>query len=175
MTKAKKSKKKSSGGLQLLWIFMILAGVVFLPSSMLLVIGMLPSVVAVFVDHSRKKSKALTVAAMNFAGCTPFLLDLWVNGHNFEKSFMIVTDATAITVMYAAAAIGYLIDWSMTGIVANVMYQRGQSRKKAIIKQQEDLVERWGPEVTGRVTVDDYGFAVETPKKSAPGKAQPLD
>lgn len=166
----KKSKAKSSGKLQLLWIFMIMAGIVFLPSTLLLLIGMLPTMVALFVDRSRKKSKVVTVGAMNLSGCTPFLLELWMGGQDFEKSFDIVTNPTAIIVMYSAAAVGYLIDWAMTGIVANVMYQRGQARKKAILRHQEELVERWGPEITGRMMLDDYGFAIEQRAKPASDK-----
>ena len=139
----------------------LLMAIVFLPTTVLLGIGMMPTIAAVFVDRSKRKTKAITVGAMNLAGSMPFVLELWTEGHNFDKAFSIVTDAKAIVVMYAAAAVGYLIDWAMTGIIAGFLLQRGKSRLKAIDKRQAELVDRWGEEVTGEVAVDQYGFALE--------------
>ena len=159
-TKAKKKAKGSKAGKHLLMIFGLLASAVFLPSTLLLLVGMLPSIVAFFADRTSKKNKAITVGAMNLSGCTPFLLDLWLHDNDFEKSFLIITDPMAIIVMYSAAAVGYLIDWAMTGIVANVLYHRGVARQDAILREQEALVERWGPEITGRVALDSKGFPI---------------
>jgi hypothetical protein len=49
--------------------------------------------------------------------------------------------------------------------VAGVLFQRGKARQVAIGKRQEELVTRWGGEVTGDVALDPYGFALETEKK----------
>ena len=152
----KKTLKK-----QIFLILGLLMAVVFLPTTVLLSIAMMPTFAAAVVDKGKRKTKAITVGAMNLAGSMPFLLELWMQGHNFEKAFMIVTDAKAIVVMYAAAAVGYLIDWAMTGVIAGFLLQRGRARVSAIEKRQKELVERWGKEVTGEVAVDQYGFAIE--------------
>ena len=73
----------------------------------------------------------------------------------------------AIVVMYSAAAIGYLIDWAMTGLVSGILYDRGQKRTVTIQKKQEELVERWGKEVTGTIPLDEYGFPLEEPVESS--------
>jgi len=146
---------------QVLKFFGLFAGIIFLPTSVLLVVGMMPTVVAVFVTSTKKRAKAVTVGAMNLAGCTPFLLDLWMRGHNFETTFEILMNPIAIIVMYAAACIGYLIDWLMVGFVSGVMYQKAEARLEYIAKRQEDLVERWGKEVTGHYVLDEEGFALE--------------
>ena len=161
--KRRKQKKASNKTLkkQVFLILGLLMAVVFLPTTLLLSIAMIPTFVAAVVDKGRRKTKAITVGAMNLAGSMPFLLELWMEGHNFEKAFMIVTDAKAIVVMYAAAAVGYLIDWAMTGVIAGFLLQRGKTRVSAIEKRQKELVKRWGKEVTGEVAVDQYGFAVE--------------
>jgi len=140
--------------------------IVFLPTTFMLSIAMLPTLAAAFVDRSKRKSKAITVGAMNLSGAVPFLLDLWTKGHNFEQAIEIVTNPKAIVVMYAAAAIGYLIDWAMTGIIASLLLQRGKARVKAIKKRQKELVDRWGKEVTREIAVDQYGFAIEKEDKS---------
>ena len=141
----------------------LLMALVFLPTTFLLVIGMMPTVVAAIVDRSRRKTKAITVGAINLAGCTPFLLEMWIQGQDFDKAVSVITNPTAITVMYMAAAVGYLVDWAMSGIVASVLYQRGLSRRTEIQKRQRALIERWGEEVTGNIPLDEHGFPISKP------------
>lgn len=161
MAKKKKEKKKMGWRGQLLMIAGVLTAAVFLPSTFLLLIGMIPTPFAVFVDKTRGKNKVLTVGAMNLAGCSPFLFELWITDHSFTKSAEIVTDPFAIVVMWSAAAVGYIINWAMTGLVTATLYQRGQARQKAIQKRQKELVERWGQEVTGNIPLDPHGFPVQ--------------
>lgn len=164
---AEKRKKKSGPSVQAT-IFMVATlgmAIVFLPSTVLLGVGMMPSFTVVFVDPVRARTKVVTVGALNLAGCTPFLLDLWANGHSIDQAFSIIADPKAIIVMYAAAAAGYLLDWSLSAVVAGVLFQRGKARQVAIRKRQEELVTRWGAEVTGDVALDPYGFALESQKK----------
>ena len=160
-TSSKKKASKSAVKKQLFSVVGLMMAIVFLPTTFILSIAMLPTFVAFIVDRSKRKTKAITVGAMNLAGSVPFLLELWMKGHNFEQAIEIITNPKAIIVMYAAAAVGYLIDWAMTGIIASFLLQRGKARVKAIEKRQKELIERWGEEVTGELVVDKYGFAVD--------------
>jgi hypothetical protein len=162
----KKSVSKTSFKAQIFLICSVITAAIFLPSTALLFIGMMPTIAAGFVDRSKRKTKAVTVGAMNMAGCAPFLLELWYEGHSFEKSVAIFTDPMAIVVMYSAAGVGYLIDWSVAGIVASILFQKGLARQKAIRARQQELVERWGREVSGELPLDQQGFPVENPVKS---------
>ena len=131
-----------------LWVALILvAAVIFLPTSMLLLIGMLPSVVAFVVSARISGAKVSTVTAMNLAGCIPFIFKLWSGGNDFEASMDIVTNARYVSIMYTAAAFGYMIDWVVTGIVSSFLYQRGIKRMEAIKKRQKELKDQWGNEV----------------------------
>lgn len=162
--KGKDSKKTKLGWKgQLFVVVGVIVGVMLLASTFLLMIGMVPTVVAGFTDRSKRGSKILTVGAMNLAGCAPFLFDLWTQGNTFDASMRIALDPQAIVVMYAAAAVGYILDWAMTGVVSRVMVQRGESRAKAIREQQQQLIERWGRKVTGELQLDEQGFSVDTP------------
>ena len=169
MAKAKKvtravkkdGKKKVSIKIKLFYVFMLFMAAVFLPTTALLFIALMPTFAAVFVDKHNRQAKVITVGAMNLAGATPFLLELWSRGHSFENAFIIVTDAKALIVIYSAAALGYVIDWAATGLVMRILYQRGKMRIKAIDKRQKDLIERWGKEVSGKYRLDQYGFAIK--------------
>lgn len=141
--------------------FVMIAGLLFLPTTIVLCVGMLPTLVAAFIDQGRKKTLAFTVGAMNLAGCSPFLFELWKTGHDFSKGLEIVLDPKAIIVMYAAAAIGYLINWAMVGIISRILYQKAEARIESIKKQQKKLVERWGKKVTGQLVLDEEGFPVQ--------------
>ena len=161
MAKKDKDKKKKSGwGLQIMMIFGLLAAVLFMPTTILLVVGMLPTVVAALIDR-KGGARAITVGALNLCGCIPFLMDLWTKGHTTELAVSLITDPLTIIVMYAAAGIGYMIDWALSGIVATILVQRSMSRMEAIRKRQAELVERWGREVTGELPLDSEGFPID--------------
>ena len=147
--KKKAVKKKKQFQMQIFLAGLMLMSVVFLPTAFLLGVGMLPFVVAYFTDKSEKKTKAITVGAMNLSACILFLMEMWTTDHSLDKAFAIVFDIVPLIVMYAGAAVGYLIDWAMTTIVANILHQRGLARMKSIEKRQAELVERWGKEVAG--------------------------
>lgn len=160
--KTGKSKKSKNKGRLFLVMGAIMAAV-FLPTSTLLFVGMMPTIAAYITDRTRKKTRVFTVGALNFAGCYPFLLELWMQGSGFEKSVEIILEMQNIIIMYIAATIGYLIDWSISGVVAGIVYQSGLMRVKAIEDRQEILVDRWGPEVTGRYPLDKQGFKKAEP------------
>lgn len=166
--KVKKKKKKKSKMIKLrlpkreiFVIMLLLMSIVFSSSALILFIGLLPLFVAFFVDRSKKKTRVITVGAMNIAGCTPFLMKLWMGGGAIEQAVSIIFDPMAIIVIYSAAGAGYVIDWGMTLLVASILYQRGIARKKAIEKRQEELIQRWGKEVTGKMALDPDGFPTQ--------------
>lgn len=147
-------KKEKAKGLsmkvRLLLVALSVLSIVFLPTSMLLFFGMLPSIVATLISFRGRGARASTVTAMNLAGCIPFVFKLWSSENNFEGSVDILTSPNALMIMYTAAAFGYMIDWVVTGLVSSFLYQKGITRMKAIKKQQEKLIENWGEEVSGQ-------------------------
>lgn len=172
MAKKKKSAQKNKGwGLQIMLIFAFLTAILFMPTTVLLLLGMLPTVVALVIDR-HGGTRAITVGSLNLCGCLPFLLELWTTSHTMAQAVTLITDPRTIIVMYAAAGIGYMIDWALSGIVATIMIQRATGRLKAIRQRQEEMVVRWGPEVTGELPLDAEGFpldegAAEAPKTAA--------
>lgn len=158
---AKKKKHRASWKVQIFLIFALILGVMFSAMAIILLIGMVPSIVAMIVDRTQGRMRALTVAAVNFAGCTPFLVEVFKKGNDMHTAMTYITQPRTIVVMYMAAAMGYLIDWAMTGIVSGIMVQRAKGRLKDIGKQQKELIDRWGPEVTGTLPLDEYGFPKE--------------
>ena len=135
--------------------------VLFLPTTLLLFIGMLPTVTARILDRSREHAKVLTVGFMNFVGCFPFLYNLFETGHKLDNAIAILADPLTIVTIYSCAVAGYVLEWVVATFVAGLMIQKGRRRLETIKKIQESLVKQWGTEVTGELPLDQYGFPVE--------------
>ena len=150
--KKEKKKKESGGGLSLKLAFLIilLSAVVFLASTVVMAVLMIPTLVALLIDRSPQKSIGMTVGLVNFAGVVPFWLDLWENGHTLKKAMAIATDPTALLIAYGAAAIGWVIYTNITPFVATIVVRKTQQRVKDIEQRQKALVKRWGAGVTGK-------------------------
>jgi len=156
------AKKNKGAGFLILGVTVLGSAALFLPTTIILMIGMLPTAAAAFVDKSGKNLKALTVGGMNLAGTMPFLFDLWASDHTMGNAFRLITNPRTIIVIYCAAAIGYMIEWAMTGIVTAILSQRAEMRLRDIKKAQDRLVQKWGPEVTGELPLDESGFPLES-------------
>lgn len=156
------AKKKQDWRTKFLLVFVLFLCVLFSSTAVLLFFGMLPTIVAYFVDRSKEKLKPLTVGAMNFAGCFPFVMELWtVSDHSIEAAMELVREPKTIIIIYMAAVIGYLIDWAMSGLVAKIVQQKARIRLKEIKSLQESLIERWGEKVTGHIPIDEDGFPID--------------
>ena len=173
MAKKKATQKKRKNALswqgQLILVILVLCSVLFAATSIILIAGMLPSIVAGYLDQTKEKMRGITIGAMNLAGCTPFVMHLWMTETTVDNALNILTDPLVWMIMYGAAAIGYCIEWAVVGTVSVFMGERAQVRIKSIEKQQEQLRERWGEEVSGTMPLDQYGFPLASEdEKSAP-------
>lgn len=155
------NKKKGLGwrGHVLVTGLMIL-GLVFIPTSILILVGMLPTIVAALID--RTGTKGMTVGFINFAGVFPYWLSLMQQGHTVDNALNLISDPSVIVFIYLAAAIGYMVEWAVTGLVMSIMEQQGRATLKSIGKRKEELIRRWGEKVTGEITLDRYGFPLES-------------
>lgn len=166
MAEKKNGKNKpanSLSGLSFAVIVLVILGLVSIPAMLLLLIGMLPTLgafVSVGSDEG-KAARALSVTCLNFAGCFPFLLKIIANSMSLEKGLEIITDPLVIVVIYATAGAGYIVDALLSGYISSFLFTRAQARLAQIEKRQTALAERWGEEVTGRIPLDEDGFAVK--------------
>lgn len=161
---AAKKKTKKTFKSRVLLVGFFLTSLAILPTTVLFFFGMLPSIVARFIDRTKQKTQTLTISFMNFSAVFPFWYKLVQDGHKLDGTLYILTDPVNVVIMYGGAFMGYLIDWALSGIVASIMVQKGQARLKQIKKQQQDLAKRWGEEVAGEIPLDMSGFPVSRPK-----------
>lgn len=146
----------------------ILVGVFLFPTTLLLSVGMIPTFVAYIVNRKTQKIRTYCVGMMNLGGCVPFVVDTWARGHTIDTALNHVFDPQAIVIMYFAAAIGYMIDWSISGIIASVITQKAQLRLEQIDKIQAEMIERWSEDVTNGIPIDTPVTEDKTPQKQIP-------
>lgn len=158
--KPKEEKKVKKGGAFGFIFFMILFGgaVPFIfPTMVLCLLGMIPTFVALFTDMDRDKSSSTAVGAMNAAGITPFIIDLWSKGQTPTNLFHILHEPTTWLVMFGAAGVGQLIVFAVPQAVASLTFARDEARLITLKKNLESLQESWGTEVGTTKPIDKIG------------------
>jgi len=112
--------------LKLAFAIVFVVGIIFLPTTVFLLFGMMPTIAAFVSDRSVGRNKTVCVGAMNFAGCFPFLLEFWTEfgQQTVENAFRLAADLETIIVIYMLAAGGYAIDKAVTGITATLIIQK---------------------------------------------------
>ncbi|OHC83157.1 MAG: hypothetical protein A3G73_03285 [Rhodospirillales bacterium RIFCSPLOWO2_12_FULL_67_15] len=134
---------------QILWFTVIVALLLpwILPSMIVVLVGMVPSIVALVVDRSPRKYGTLTIAALNFAGVLPYLVKLWAKSQNLENALNIVVDVFALMVMYGAAGFGWMIFLTIPTFVASIFMVISQRRIAVLRENQRKILEEWGESV----------------------------
>lgn len=141
---------------------LILVGVCvwFLPSVLVLVIGMAPTIVAFFTDRRKEKYAAFCVGAMNLLGVLPVALGMWTRDHSMDSAMRNVTNVFNWFLMYGAASLGWGLYAVTPAIVAFVLRMQIERRITKMQGYQRELIEEWGEGVTeGTKTAEDKAAA----------------
>ena len=150
---AKKPAKPQKPGAftRILVISLALAfGLMFLPTVIFLVFAMLPTIAAYIVEKKPAKYEWVCVGGLNFAGASPFLLNLWMGRHTVAAAGAMLTDVFTLMAMYGAAGVGWLMFMALPPVIGAFMQMKAQRRVAALKATQARLIATWGPEV-GRV------------------------
>lgn len=146
---AGRSKAKASRLALIIVLVVLPLGLLALPTTILLLFGLVPTMVALIVDRAPEKYAALTVGSLNLAGVLPALLELWISGHTVAVALDIIGAPMTWLIAYSAAAVGWLIYFSLPPLFASFMALRYQGEIKAMKARQVELIQEWGPEVAG--------------------------
>lgn len=147
-------KRGGGGGAIMLLVLLAPAGLMMMPTSVLVLAGLAPTFVAYLIDRDPEKSAAITVGAMNLCGVAPFVVRLWQRGHEMAVTLRMLADPGTWLVMFGAAAIGWLMYFFIPQIVAAFITLRNQTRIKELEERRSLLVADWGAEVMGKPDPD---------------------
>ncbi len=118
------------------------------PALIVFCVGMIPTAVAMFIDRDPQKYASVSVAAMNFAGVSPSLVDFLWGTASFSRAIELVSDVFVLVVIYGAAAAGWVLIMLSPPVTAIVLRVTSESRIQTFRKQQRQLVEDWGEALT---------------------------
>lgn len=157
MTEAAESNqevKKRRGGSIFIWL--LAAGILFAfyESIVLMLIGMVPTWIALCLDQSAQKDQARSIGYLNFAGCLPWMVDFWMSGGGFARVFEIIGEPLVLTVMYSAALAGWGLCYLVRPFVATYLIVSTEIKTTQLTKRQGELVEVWGDAVRGDADED---------------------
>ncbi|MBV8060553.1 MAG: hypothetical protein JO253_03385 [Alphaproteobacteria bacterium] len=147
-------KKGGKGGFLLTMIFLGFAAPFIFPTLILMGIGLLPTLVALFIDTDREHSTTAAIGAMNCAGLSPFLIDLWVKGQNMSNMFAILRDTSTWLVTLGAAFIGQLIVFAIPQTMVIITIARLELRVRTLKSNLEQLKTTWGPDVASNKALE---------------------
>ena len=145
--KGAKPKKRGKVGFYTTVLVAICAAPFMFPTLVLLMVGLLPTLVALFVDKDREHSSAYAIGAMNCAGVAPFLIDLLIKGQSMENTFHILGDPNTWLVILGSAAIGQMIVSVIPQALTTLTFAHSETRVKTLKKNLDTLRENWGPDV----------------------------
>jgi hypothetical protein len=138
---------------RLLIILTVIALVPFsLPTLLVLVCGMLPTLVAAIAERSGQRYAWICVGGLNFAGLAPWLFDLWFGHHTWEFAVQLLGGISMLLTAYGASAVGWGLYLATPPVVTTVMSMTSRNRSEKLTAQQRKIVDQWGD---GVVTPDE--------------------
>ena len=146
MSDEKKKKKKGSFKNKLLWAMGIIGTLLLIrQTTMLLLIGMLPTLVVKFIDNTEDRLWFKTVLCFNLAGVYPYVIDIVMVHNNSMKAMQAqMADSIMWLVMYGSASIGYAAMWCFPIATEFCMRVLNRSRLERHSKKIEKLRDEWG-------------------------------
>ncbi|MDQ7246531.1 hypothetical protein [Dongia sedimenti] len=124
-----------------------------LPSTLVLIPAMVPTLVARVVDPAPGRHLTITVGSLNFAGALWFMHDLWSEGQSFSAILPTLGDMLGWLAALVGAGSGWAIYSLMPIVSRSIATAKSNLRLNRVRKAQEALVEEWGDPVRGGHTL----------------------
>ena len=170
MSEEQQAEGVARGRAIIAWVVAPLVCLAFFPTILLLLIGMAPSIVAYIVDKRPRKVKARSISYLNFAGCLPYALKLWMGQNTISGVLELVFEPSVLMIMYSSAAVGWMLNFIMAPIMSAYLAVQHEAKIRSISSRQEDLIKEWGSEVKGQYTQEE--LPAQQPQQPAEGAAQ---
>lgn len=119
---------------------------VFPETSLLVAVGMLPTIIAYIIDNP-PRFLAWSVGGVNLAGVSPAVGELWSHGNSVAEALSLAGDAFNLIVMYGAAAFGWALYLFIPPVVISMLAVTAHHRIGQLRSDQRALIQEWGPEI----------------------------
>lgn len=150
----KTDKPKGAWKTILVMVLTIPTMLVFALPTLVVCIGLLPTLIALITDTDRQKSTAATIGFLNVAGVTPFVIDLWMKGQTMPHAFAIMSNSTTWLVMFGSAAVGHLLLYAVPHATATLTLTRMENRLRTLREALIQLKDIYGPDIATNKPLD---------------------
>ena len=133
-----------------IFLYLVIAvslGLMIIPTVIVLAVACIPTGVAFIMHRGKGYLGVITIGAMNMAGATPYLFDLWFGEHTVDGAIDIITNVFAWLVFYGTAMFGWALYSVTPSVVSTFMTMTAGHRISMLREQQSGLVEKWGSDV----------------------------
>ncbi|HJN04470.1 MAG TPA: hypothetical protein QF665_05070 [Alphaproteobacteria bacterium] len=136
----------------MLWLYaalflVVIGAVISLPSIIIVVAGMVPTIISWLFASSGDRHSTTTLAAMNLAGVAPVVGMLWERGHNINNALQILSEPVPWLIMLGASAAALALNAILPNIGVAMMQRAAVIRVQKIHEARRSLVAEWGNEV----------------------------
>lgn len=138
------------------FVITIVISIIFLPTFILMLGGMIPSIVGYVLDDTRKKSKAKAVAYLNLAGCFIVGMDLWTGDNSVDAALGVFLQPVNWVIMYGMAMFGWVLIRSLNPFIVTYLRLNYQMQQRNLRKRRKYLLNEWGEAVTAVSTSDEF-------------------
>lgn len=155
MNVAKKKESKSGGKKKKGGMKGIIAGLIgtliliyFLSfGAMLVLLGLLPTFVAMYVDASKDRSSVKIIGACNAAGIVPPVAKVLASGTSASNVQAVLLNAETWLFMLGGAGFGWALVWVFPRAAHAVLDFIQKANVAALEKKQQQIVDEWGGDV----------------------------
>ena len=149
--KAKQAFKLSLAQKFLLVFGLIVLSFTALPTVIILLIGLMPTITAILTD-SKNINKITVIGCFNMAGVFVCLVNL-LNQYSANQEITILGNVFNIIIMLGAAALGMIIYFELPGLFVMISKSSAHRRLHNIENKLEKITSEWGQEIMNDVII----------------------
>lgn len=139
----KSNLRSLSWGMLIAAAFMLVS----LPSMILILFGMVPTIFAWIVDKSEKRYAMFSVFGMNISALIPFLTDIWFKDHTTKAAIAILSNIFDLIIIYGTAGFGFILFIILPPVISTFLMAIPERRRTALKGKQRKIIEEWGEEI----------------------------
>ena len=129
-------------------ISLFVASLIAVPGMVIiLAFGLLPTLVAYFVQTTRVRGAFSCMASMNMAGTVPVLMNLWQDGMGVDAALRLLGDIFMWGLMYGSAGLAVFLIWAAPVIVRTAFEIQARAEQTKHEKAQRKLIAEWGESI----------------------------
>ena len=153
---AQKSLIARLGVSPIAFIITIVIAIIFLPTFILMLGGMVPSMVGYILDDTKKKSKAKAVAYLNLSGCFMVGMELWTGDNSVDAALEVFFQPVNWVIMYGMAMFGWILIRSLNPFIVTYLRLNYQVQQRNLRARRKYLLNEWGEAVTTVSATDGF-------------------